>query len=63
MAPGITIQELTNLIIEDGIITPAENSFFVEFIHRDGIIDTDEKQAVIRLYDLIQSGHLKIVDN
>ena len=58
----ISVKEVVDLIIADGVITPSENKFFVELIEADGVIDKEEGLQVVRLYDLIKSGNVKVIN-
>ena len=49
--------------IADGILTTDEHEEMMTMIHKDGQIDAEEKAALSRIFQLIQSGQLKVVDH
>ena len=57
------ITELFNKIIEDGVITREEYDEFFEEMQRDGVIDEEESALISKMFQLIQSNEIKIVDD
>ena len=57
------ITEIFNEIIEDGVITRDEYDGFFEQMQKDGVIDEEENSLISRMFQLIQSGEIKIVDD
>lgn len=58
----MSIKELVDQIIEDGVLTREEHDDFIERVHADGQIDDEESEQISRLFKLIQDGTLKVVD-
>ena len=57
------ITELFNQIAEDGVITREEYDGFFEAMQQDGTIDEEESGLISKMFQLIQSGEIKIVDD
>ena len=57
------ITELFNKITEDGVITREEYDEFFEEMQRDGVIDEEESALISKMFQLIQSNEIKIVDD
>ena len=57
------ITELFNKITEDGVITREEYDEFFEEMQKDGVIDEEESALISKMFQLIQSGEIKIVDD
>jgi polyhydroxyalkanoate synthesis regulator phasin len=58
----MSIKELVDQIIEDGVLTREEHDAFIEKVHADGQIDDEESEQISRLFKMIQDGTLKVVD-
>ena len=56
-----TIKELLDRIIEDAVLTAEEHEEFIARINEDGEIDEEESQQLVRLFDLIREGKLRVV--
>lgn len=59
---AMSIKELVDQIIEDGVLTREEHDAFIEKVHADGQIDDEESEQISRLFKMIQDGTLKVVD-
>jgi hypothetical protein len=57
-----SLEEFVDHIIEDGIITTEEHDKFMELVHADGEIDAEESALISKIFKLIQSGQVKVVD-
>lgn len=57
-----SIKSRVDKAIEDGVLTTAEHEELMELIHKDGKLDTEEREQLGRISRLTQSGELKIVD-
>lgn len=57
-----TLSQYVDKIIEDGIITTEEHEQFMELVHTDGKIDEEESAQLSRIFQLISSGKVKVVD-
>ena len=56
------LSDLLDKYIEDGVLTVQEHEDLMTMIHADGKIDDDEKAQISRLFALIKSGQLRVVD-
>jgi len=56
------IKKMVDKIIEDGVITAQEQSYFMAAIEEDGKLDALEEQQVVRIINLISDGTLKITE-
>ena len=59
----LSVKELLDQIMEDGVITRDEHDEFVEAIFADGQIDDDENAQITRMFEAIKAGKIKIVDS
>ena len=57
-----TLSQYVDKIIEDGIITTEEHEQFMKLVHADGKIDEEESAQLSRIFQLISSGKVKVVD-
>lgn len=57
-----SLAQYVDKIIEDGIITTEEHDKFMELVHADGKIDEQESAQISRVFQLISSGKVKVVD-
>lgn len=58
----MSIKELFDQIIEDGVITREEHDEFMDSIYADKNVDEEESAQISRMFALIKEGKLKIVD-
>ncbi len=56
------LSEMVDKFIEDGVLTHDEHEELMDRIHADGQIDDNEKALISKIFSLIQSGELKVVD-
>lgn len=56
------IKELVDQYIADGVLTREEHDQLINSISADGEIDQEESAQISRIFQLIASGQLKIVD-
>ncbi len=56
----MSIKELVDRIIEDGVITKAEHEEFLLKVKENGKIDSEESKQISRLREMIEKGELKI---
>ncbi len=56
----MSIKELVDRIIEDGVITKAEHEEFLLKVKENGKIDSEESKQISRLRKMIEKGELKI---
>ena len=57
------IKDLFERIIEDGVITDDEYQELMDQIHKDGEIDAEESTLISRMFKLIQSGEVKVINS
>ena len=60
-----TTSELTQVldrIIKDGVVTQDEYDRFIELVHLDGKISEEERAELSRLFRLVQSGEIEIIN-
>lgn len=57
------IKDLTNRILEDGVITRSEYNEFLAAVHEDGKIDAAEKEQIDRIYELIKLGKIELEED
>ena len=62
MEKDIDLASYVDQIIEDGIITNQEHDEFMQMVHADGEIDAEESAQISRIFKLISSGEVKVVD-
>ncbi len=48
--------------VEDGVLTREEHDQFIEQVSADGKIDPEERIQMQRMFELIKTGKLKVVD-
>ena len=58
-----SLQELLDKFIADGVLTYDEHEDLMNRIHADGKIDADEKAVISKIFSLIQSGQLVVVND
>ena len=56
------IKDLVDKYVADGVMTSQEHDEFMARVHADGQIDAEEQEQISRIFSLISSGQLKIVD-
>jgi anti-sigma28 factor (negative regulator of flagellin synthesis) len=57
----MNIIEITDKIIEDGVITREEYAQFMSKIDEDGVTDEIEEEQIKRVLKMIQNGKLKVI--
>lgn len=57
-----SLHKFVDDIVADGVMTSAEHEAFMELVHTDGEIDDEESAQISRIFQLIQSGELVVVD-
>ena len=60
METEVTIKELVDKIIADGVVTKKEYDELLETVHADGVVDAEEKEQIDRIYGLIKEGKVTI---
>ncbi len=56
----MSIKQLVDRIVADGVITKAEHEEFLRKVKEDGKIDKEESEQISRLREMIEKGELKI---
>ncbi len=56
----MSIKQLVDRIVADGVITKAEHEEFLRKVKEDGKIDKEESEQISRLRRMIEKGELKI---
>jgi len=56
------IKALVDSIVDDGVMTLDEHDELMELMHADGEIDEEESAQISRIFKLLQSGELRVVD-
>ena len=56
------LKEMVEKFIEDGELSYEEHEELMEQIHADGQIDAEEKALISKIFKLIQSGELKVIN-
>ena len=56
------LKEMVEKFIADGELSYEEHEELMEKIHADGKIDQEERALVSKIFKLIQSGELKVIN-
>ncbi|MBP9837791.1 MAG: hypothetical protein KBC84_03670 [Proteobacteria bacterium] len=57
-----TLKDMLDKFVEDGVLTREEHDQFIEQVSADGKIDPEERIQMQRMFELIKTGKLKVVD-
>ena len=57
----MTIKELTDKIVEDGVLTQAEYRIFMDRVDEDGVTDPEEEAQIRRILRMIQKKELRVI--
>lgn len=58
----MSIKELVDQILEDGVLTEEEHERFIEMVYADGEVDQDESEQISRIFALIREGKITVVN-
>ncbi len=57
----MNIKELTDRIVEDGVLTQEEYRMFMDHVDADGLIDAAEEAQIKRILRMIQHRELSVI--
>jgi hypothetical protein len=58
----MNIQNFVDQIIQDRVLTKAEQDQFTHLVMADGRISTEERIQIERLTQLIEKGEIRVID-
>jgi len=57
-----SLHQFVEAMIADGIISTKEHEEFMDLVHEDNEIDEEESALISKIFKLISSGQVKVVD-